>query len=280
MKRIFCVAALFLAACGKPATSPSGGSGASTAAPSGGGGTPSAEPQPRVPKPLRPDPVLPRLYVTANDSDAPQIPAGWPMVLKVSVCAPGKEPLKLEAPSGSWASLVHLALPDAAWKPRALDFEARSITIDAATSGTLLWTMTPEELDAIPRGSYRISATIEVAGGARCQAATVKLVKALAKLTPEQDVERSRLLVTVLRARADAAGAEREADALLKRLPANSGAILLRVDLFEAAGKRADAEALLDKAIEAAVGGAPTAKNWPKDLARRREELAEKDRPK
>ena len=271
MKRFFCIAALFLAACDKPAPGTSGGSGTST-----------AEPSPREPKPLKPEPVQPRLYVTANGSDTPQIPAGWPLVLTVSVHAPGSDPMKLEAPSGSWASLVHLALPDAAWKPRPLEFAARSITLDAVSSGLLMWTMTPEELDAIPRGTYRILATLEVpeSGSVRGQAATVKLVKALPKLTPEQDVERSRLLVTVLRARADAAGAEQEADALLERLPASSGAILLRVDLFEAAGKRPEAVALLDRAIDAAVGGAPTPKNWPRDLARRREELAEKDRQK
>lgn len=267
MKRFACIAALFLAACDKPA-------------PGTGGSTSTSSPAPHVPKALQPDPVQPRLYVTANGSDTPQIPAGWPLVLTVSVHAPGSSPMKLEAPSGPWASLVHLAVPDAAWKPRPLEIAARSITLDGETSGTLMWTMTPEELDAMPRGTYRISATLEVTGGARSQAATLKLVKALPKLTPEQDFERSQLLVTVLRARADAAGAEREADALLKRLPANSGAILLRVDLYESAGKRAEAEALLDRAIDAATGGAPTAKNWPRDLARRREELAEKDRPK
>ncbi len=270
MKRFFCLAALFLAACDKPAPSPSGG-----------GGTSTALPQPGVPKPPGPESVQPRLYVTANDSDTPQIPAGWPLVLKVSVHAPGSAPMKLEAPSGSWATLVRLALPDASWKPRPLEFAARSITLDGASSGLLMWTMTPQELDVLPRGTYRISATLEAAtGSARGQAATVTLVKALPKLTPEQDVERSRLLVTVLRARTDVAGAELEADALLKRLPANPVAILLRVDLFEAAGKRAEAVALLDRAIDAATGGAPTAKNWPRDLVRRREELAEKDRPK
>ncbi len=270
MKTWLCLGVLALAACGKPEA-------------------PVLPPVVTTPlkqtdKPAdteKPADVQPRIYVTANDSDVPEIPAGWPLVLKASLHAPGGASLRIAAASGPWSSLVRLTLPEGPWKLRPVEITAPAIALDATTSGLLLWTMMPEELDAVPRGTYRFEAHLESrdsgdgawSGAVRGSAAVVQLVEAIPRLTEEQDLERSKLLVTVLMRRGDAAAAERTADELLQRRPKHPRAILLRVDLLEAAGKRGEAIALLDRAIEAVIGPTPSAKSWPRDLMRRREEL-------
>lgn len=282
MKHALWIALLALSACDKPA--PGSSSGPTPSEPASGTSptTSPAEPEPG------PEPIRPRLFVTANETDAPKIPAGWPLVLQVTLHAPPEVPLKLAAGSGPWSSLLHLTPPGPAWKLKPVEITDSSISLDDSTSGLLLWTMTAEELDAIPRGTYRIEALLETrdspegawSGTARASPALVTLVKAIAKPTEDQEVDRARFTANVLRLRGDAAGANRESDALLKKFPKNTLAILLRVDLLEADGKRAEALAFLDGAIDAVVGPNPTVQNYPKALARRREELTAVDEDK
>jgi hypothetical protein len=286
MKRFLWIAVLALSACDKPAPSPSTGSapGPSTGPAPSDASAPadSSTPETGTRRPPEPEPIRPRVYVTANDSDSSRIPAGWPLLVQVSVHAPLNGSMKIAAASGPWSTLLRLTPPGPEWKLRAADMTATSITLGDSSYGLLLWTMTAEELDAIPRGTYRIQALLESAqsvdgswkGTARGAPAVVTLVKAIAKPTEEQEVTRSRLQASVLHLRGDVPGAEREADALLKRFPKNPLAILLRVDLLQAAGKRKEALAFLDAAIQEATGQNPTEENWPRDLVRRREDLA------
>lgn len=258
MKHLLCLGALALAACGKPADPP--------------------KPAPAAATPV-PEPPAPRLYVSVNDSDEAEVPAGWPLVLRVSLQAPGAQPIRLVASTGSWSSLVRLDRPEGPWVLRASEVTGSELTIDAATSGMLLWTMTPEELDAVPRGAYRFEARLEAppgvagawSGAVRAYPADVTLVKAIPRLNEAQELEWSRQMASLYLARGDGAAADRVAADLLRKWPKQIGALLLRVDLLEASGKRAEAIELLDRAIEMATA-VPNGKVAP--LVRRRERLA------
>jgi hypothetical protein len=235
---------------------------------------------PRTPPP--PDPVAPRLHVTANDSDVAEIPAGWPLVLAVSLHAPVGATLRLAAPSGPWSSLVRLELPQGAWNLRPASAPDSGITLDGAHSGLLLWTLLPEELDALPRGNYQVKALLDTpanstgawAGTVQAASAELRLVKPIPRLTEEQDFRRSRLLVNAFVLRSDPETAGREAEGLLRRHPNSPLASLLVADLLESAGKKEEAAALLDRAIEAVNRLKPGPRNFLRDLVRRRDDLA------
>ncbi len=298
--RILAAGALFfLAACGKPsppAAPPAAPAALSPSAASSGPGLPTAPnlpphspgaSVPRVPpsevqRPRPPDdPIEPRVYITANSSSAPVIPAGWPLLLTLTLHAPIAAPLRLAVPSGTWAGLVHLDIPEG-WSLPEVPVEASEITLDRVSYGLLVWTLLPAELDALPRGTYRVSALLEAphpppgawSGKVRPPPAEIELVKARPRLTEAEDYERSYLLVRIHGYRKDPAAAEREAEGLVQRHPKYPLATLLHADALATAGKKVEAIQALDRAIEAAVGtpSGPQDLRW--NLVRRREELS------
>jgi hypothetical protein len=224
-------------------------------------------PRPLVPRP--PEPPRPQVYLTVNGTDVPEIPAGFPIVIELSVHAPSSGPMRLEAPSGNWGDLVRVEFPDG-WSPKAAAQGSGPLSMDGASFGRLVWTLSPEETDAHPRGEAELRATLKCDRGEFRAVARVKLT-APKKLTPDQELERTFALVRWRTATGDAAGALADVDAALKTSPLQPALHELRADTLLSLGRKAEAAAALDAAIAVALKQKrPTGR-----LVARRESLGE-----
>jgi hypothetical protein len=207
---------------------------------------------PRVPPP--PPPIEPVMGLSANGSDAMQIPRGWPLVVRLRLHPPSDGALKLPEKEGSWTGLVKIesTIP---LTPCARPSGA--LTLDATGSGEMAWTATAEDLDSLPRGPLKIVATLEAGdaapgfwkGSARATA-LVTLLDAPKRPTPAAELDRIFVEADALQARGDLAAAIACVDAGLLKQATEVSLVSLRGRLLAAAGRAEEALASYDKAIE------------------------------
>jgi hypothetical protein len=265
--RPFCALALalLLASCGKKEPPPS------ASAP-----TPSpitrktedvrtkAVPAPAIPHiPPPPDPVEPRLGLSANGSDVAEILPGWPLVLRLRIHAPLGASIALSERDGSWAGRVtiegHPPLP--ALKPGPRPSGALALEGDAA--GELVWTMSAAELDALPRGPLVIAARLEWKDAAFVQAsARITLLPPPKQAPPAVDPKRMTVQVDAALARGETDEALTLVDASLAKRPQDPMLLGLRGKVLEASGRLKEAMAAYDQAVEQALRRSQPARNW------------------
>ncbi len=240
------------------------------AAPTASGPWPAHPPPP-------PEPGVLRLYVSVNGSDVPEVPLGWPLVVVVSLHPKGAGPVRLSAPSGDWSSLVHLRAPES-WPLRPPGPAGAQLVVDGIQPVDLVWTMTAEELDRIPRGTYSLEAGLDVPPGSGAWTGVEQGLPARVTLTAKRpmteadDLRRTELMVRCLLARGGEARGE--VDAFLRRRPEHARGIALLAEIQAHEGRIAEAVATLDRAIAAAVKRNPAPQLFPRDLARTRALLA------
>lgn len=247
------------------------------------GTTPAAVPPsqfPRTPPPE--DPPVPRLYLTANGSDDGEIPEGSPLILAVSIQSSSAGVLHLASANNSWTSLLHLQLPDGAWKPVPVSVADRELTVEQSGVVTVHWTLLPEELSTLPRGAYTLKASLvatEPVAGAwtgilESYPARVRLVKATPRLSQREELARASLLVQCQLLRGHPEEARSPVQSAIKKYPKRPEFLVLQADVEEGAGRVAEALQALDRAIAASAGDKTLPPGYGQRLVRRREELA------
>ncbi|HXX92652.1 MAG TPA: tetratricopeptide repeat protein [Planctomycetota bacterium] len=208
-----------------------------------------------------PEPIDPRLFLSANDLDDAVVPSGWPLVLELTVLAPIDHPLKVAALETS----IRLILPEGGWNPQSAPGSSGDVDLGLGKPARLVWTLLPAELDGLPRGNYRFSATLDASaapgdawkGTVSARACRVTLAAAKARLTPAEEARRTSLLARVLIGRRRIDEARGESDALLKRQPRSPEAWLLSAQVLEAAGKGDEARKAWSRAWELTPGKRP-----------------------
>ncbi|HXX95172.1 MAG TPA: tetratricopeptide repeat protein [Planctomycetota bacterium] len=204
---------------------------------------------PRTP-PAEPPPVA-ELRLSANRSVRAEVPEGWPLLLTLQVRSDGVSPLHLGSASEPWNSLFKLEAPEA-WKLVPAPVSAPEMTLPPGSPGVLSWTMLPEELSALPRGVSVLKASWTTGKEVRSLPVQITLVKAKARLTEDDEIDRAGLLLRCHLLRHDPEGAAKEVDAALQRTRNHPQILALRADLYRATQKPDEALKTMDQAIEAA----------------------------
>lgn len=224
---------------------------------------PQAPTAPAAPRPAPPPPpVAPRLSLTANGSDVPEVPKGTPILLELWLTAPSDQSLTLRASGGSWSSFVQLQAPGPEWAFQPALQVGPIVKLDAANAAILVWTLPAKTVDALPRGEYAIGVKLDARQGAAPESWTglVHPPPIRVRLTAEAaSPSRIDLLVRC-------ALWERKNDEALriveKELAENADSarlLALKAEVLEVAGKPKEALEALDQAIAKAnsAGSSP-----------------------
>ena len=151
----------------------------------------------------------PRLSVSLNDSSAPVILPGWPVVAQVSIANTSPQMELRLAPSRSvWPLAIRFAVAGPSGKPESWGFELSAdppqpaITIPARSRTSVFLILDPEKTAVLPAGVYALAAELEIIGSdgwngrVRSSLARVE-VKEPTATTPDQELELTLLRATV-----------------------------------------------------------------------------------
>lgn len=237
---------LMLAACGKgspppapaPAPAPAPRSSATKPPP-----PPGPAPTARAPRVRPPDPVSPHLSIIVNDSDTVEVPAGWPIIVQVDLSAPVGRSIPLGSAVTAWGSLVRLETP-AGWEAlRPAYMTKGQITLDAATTGRLVWTARAEDAAKLPRGDVELAAVLDASGagdswkGVVRARARVRLSAAPPQLSLKQDLDRTRRVVREALWRGDGAAGIALVEKAIAIYPNTPSLIAVKAEAFEVLGR-------------------------------------------
>jgi hypothetical protein len=225
----------------------------------------------------------PQVGVRAHQGDEPLL-RGTPLVIEVSVLhsrvgAEDPAPLVIAAREGAWSNAVRLEVADERgavqnWPLQLASEVSGPLTLDGENGGVLLFTLAPDQSAGLSEGAYQIRARLETGEGTVLSVPVALTVAAApTQPTPEQARAASLARAGYQLALGDAARAEAEIDALLDRDPNDRIALLWKGDLLESAGRKDEALAVYEKALEAFWAANPDAEEPPEPLLARRDAL-------
>lgn len=218
---------------------------------------PEEPPAPSGPRPAPPPPPLaPRLSLTANGSDVPEVPPGSPILLELCLSAPPGESLSIRSSGPSWASFVRLAPPGPEWAFRPALNVGPAVTLDTGNAAVLVWTLPAKTVDALPRGDYRIGVTLDTRQGAGSGswAGVVQPPPVIVKLKAEPpSASNTELLVRCALWERAHDEALRLVDQERTRQPEAPELLALKAEVLEASGRSKEALQALDEAVALAT---------------------------
>jgi tetratricopeptide (TPR) repeat protein len=193
----------------------------------------------------------------------------------------------IAAREGGWANALHVEVANEAgalqaWPLHLASEVAGPLSLDGASGGLLLFTLSPEATGTLAEGAYQVRVRLDTReagdtatwkGGASAVPVALRVAPAPQQPTPVQERSASFARATYQLALGDAAQAAAEIDALLQRDPSDRIGLLWKGDLLESAGRTDEALAVYEQALEAFWAANPDAEEPPAQLMARRDAL-------
>jgi len=215
---------------------------------------------------------------------------GWPLVIQVDLYHPdfavddaAVTPIPLNLSSGSWADAVSITVTDNAgtqvsWplhqvlRPTGTD---ASITLDAETSGHLVWWVSPADTAGLTAGSFQIAAVLDTStvtdptvfqGQSYSAPVTVTMGAEPSVLMPDQMESKYLLAVFYDTLAGNSAQAMTDVSTLLASQPQNIRGLMAKGELLEASGDAGNALSSYDTAVDAFYEVTPNPPEPPVEL--------------
>ena len=216
-----------------------------------------------------PTSLEPVIALSANSSRDAELLQGWPLLLEVSLMHPdylntsvAVEPVTVGTESKPWTGALSLEVVDEegksqSWPMQPAGAPAGLVTLDSEAFSTAYWMLGPEQTARLQEGAYTVAAHLDTSsfsggwqGNLSSVPATIRVEKAPARLSPEQESTRAQMLA----GHASLLGKRSEAmsylDELLADQPDNIGALEFKGDLLAEEGKASEALDAYNQAIK------------------------------
>ncbi len=196
--------------------------------------------------------TTPQITVTVNFADVPEVPAGWPLIIRANIIAPEGASFPF-APSDVSLKITDAVGNEVPWplKPATVDIDrpttrplATKITASDDQIGTVTFTLA--DTSAVPIGTYQIMPTLN---GAQAKPEHIKIIAAPAKLTDAQQAQHLALGCKSALALGDPDTAITLAEARLATSKRDVLAWQLKADALCGKGNRHDATAAYLQAL-------------------------------
>jgi len=218
---------------------------------------------------------------------------GWPLVIQVDLYNPDfavddatVTAIPVSMTSGSWADAVTVTVTDSTgaqvnWpvhqllRPTGTD---ASITLDAQTSGHLVWWVAPEDTAGLSAGNYQIAAVLDTTtvtdptvfqGQSYSAPVTTTLGTEPSVLTSDQQESKYLLTAFYDTLAGNSAQAMTDVSTLLTSQPQNIRGLMAKGELLEASGDAVNALASYDAAVDAFYVTIPNPPEPPVELLER-----------
>lgn len=231
-----------------------------------------------------PQPVPPDLTLVVNNSGAPTVYQGWPLVFQLQVNHPDAQeangnvtPTVLSTTSGSWADAMQVAVRDEngatqTW-PLSLVYRPQgAISLGAGVEATLLWVVSPAANASVPAGNYQalgifnassIASSGAFSGTVQSNSVTITIASEPSPLSAAQQEEKYSVLATYDLVLGNTSQALSDIGILLGAQPNNIDGLLEQGDLLMLQGQNQQALASYDQAFEAFAAAYPSAPEPP-----------------
>ncbi len=215
--------------------------------------------------------ALPVLSLAVNNGTEATAVAGQPLMIEGSVSPPDLssqrdlKPLVLGGVKESWSASVRLAVVDGHgssqnWPWHPLDAPQGTITLDRQTFAGLRWYVAPEDTARLVPQTYTLLLTIDTTasldpsvwkGSAHSTPVSVTVAPRPPSLSASQQRDEEVLLAQYEIFRGDTTASLARTDAILARHPEDVEALVLKGDLLEQQGRRADSQLAYRAALAA-----------------------------
>jgi tetratricopeptide (TPR) repeat protein len=216
-------------------------------------------------------PNAPLLSLAVNDSAAPEVLQGAPLILELSVHharamrAPEEiKPITIDSAEGGWAGAVYLSITDSAGNEASWPFLLATpvsgpLKLDGSTVGELVLLLPPEDAANLASGDYQVLCFIDSSAGGTFSGWSglawtppVRMkVTAQTALSPEQTTQVNLLLARYQSLAGNPEAALAAVAKVLESDPANVSALEAKGDLLTEAGDDEGALAAYSAAIAA-----------------------------
>ncbi len=230
-----------------------------------------------------PPPQAPDMVVLVNgQGHAPQVVAGWPVIVRLELSSPDGKPWRVSGGSAPWSRLVKLEMPGGTMWPLEPAFEApNEATVDGASSAELVWVLGPEQSAALPRGERTLYAILDSPGTtegawkgvARTREIRLKVVNEPRPLPPAWAERKAEVEVEFVLWREGAAKALARLESAAAAQKKSWQLLGMKGQLLSKLGRGAEAVGALDQALESWVKQNPGACEPLFDLLAQREAI-------
>lgn len=197
----------------------------------------------------------PNFQVSANGGREIELPQGWPLLVRGIIGhsqrldPAASAPVRLAPPAMAWYDAIRFQVSsstgeETSWNLKlAFVPEAPDLTLERNRYAVLEWSLSAETTKNFREGTYRLTATFDIKGGAgwngslRCVPVVIRVIPEPSPLSPEREVERARLRMqaALLEGRFEDAAAH--IDALLEAQPASIYGLQAKARLLERRGQ-------------------------------------------
>jgi MBG domain (YGX type) len=237
-----------------------------------------------------PQPVPPDLTLVVNNSGAPAVYQGWPLVFQLQVNHPDAQeangnvtPIVLNPTTGSWADAMQVTLADAngvtqTWPLSLVYRPLGTASLGAGVEATMLWTVSPAASKSLPAGSYNAVGILNTSstasagsfsGTVQSNAVSITIASEPSPLSAVQQEEKYSVLAAYDLILGSTSQALADIGVLLGAQPNNIDGLLEQGDLLMLAGQNQQALASYDQAFEAFAAAYPSALEAPTPILSR-----------